>query len=427
MRYVQILIPEGKRDSILDQLDKEGIDYAVTEETGRHGYVAVVSFPVPASAVGQVLDRLREAGVEEKAFTIVLKPEVVVSHHFKKLKNRYQKDEISREELLARAEEMAPSLSTFLIMTSVSALIAATGLLTNSAAVIIGAMVIAPLMGPAIAASVGTVINDPKLYWRGFKLQSMGIGVAIATAAIFAILLKQSALIPPGLDITTIPEVQERLAPNFLAAAIAIGAGIAAVVSLARGTSSVMVGAMIAVALVPPAATVGLSLAWWRPLAMLGAGVLLLVNVISINLAALSLFWLFGYRPENWGQVDSAKSKTIKRIMVLVAVMLLLSIVLGSVTYVTFKSAGFEHRAKREARAVLKKARFKDAKLLSISINFRIVDVLFFDEKPVIVMQVDTPGGNEIPGLARAVRERIEKVAVKDVKVQVRFIRAVES
>ena len=427
MRYVQILIPEGKRDAVLHQLDEEGIDYAVTEETGRHGYSAMASFPVPASAVGQVLDRLREAGIEERAFTIVLKPEIVVSHRFKELKGRYKRDEISREELQARAEEMAPARSTFLIMTAVSAIIAATGLLTNSAAVIIGAMVIAPLMGPAMATSVGTVINNHELFWRGFKLQAMGIGVAIVTAAIFAALLKQTALIPPGLDITTIPEIHERLAPNFLAATIALGAGIAAVVSLARGMSSVIVGAMIAVALVPPAATVGLSLAWGLPLAMLGAGVLLLVNVISINLAALVIFWFFGYRPEDWLQTGTAKSRTIRRVIILVTVMLLLSVVLGSVTYVTFKSVAFEQRAKREARAVLKEPQFKNAKLLSVKISLREVDVLFFGKKPLIVMLVDTPGGIEDPELAKVVRERIEAASQFGVKVQVRFINAVES
>ena len=141
---------------------------------------------------------------------------------------------------------------------------------------------------------------------------------------------------------------------------------------------------------------------------MLGAAVLLLVNVISINLAALVIFWFFGYRPEDWLQAGSAKSRTIRRVVILVTVMGLLSVVLGSVTYVTFKSVAFQQRAKREARAALKEPRFKDAKLLSVSISLREVDVLFFGKKPLVVMLVDTPGGIEDPELAKVVRERTQ-------------------
>lgn len=427
MRYVQILIPDGKRDAILTELDEQGIDYAVTEETGRHGYSGIASFPLPMGAVEPILDRLRHTGVEETAFTIVQKPETVVSHRFEALKERYPKDELAREELVARAEEMAPNLSTFLIMTGVSAIIATTGLLQNSAAVIIGAMVVAPLMGPAMAASVGTVVNDPKLAYRGVRFQVVGILLAIFCAAVFAWIIKQTVLTPPGLDITAIPEVQQRLAPDFLSLVVAVGAGVAAVVSLARGVSSVLVGAMIAVALVPPAATVGLGMAWGEPLVMLGAGVLLLVNVISINLVALFVFWAFGFRPQEWLQVGTAKSATLKKMAAMVVMLMVLSIFMAFGTYVSYQEAAFEENAKKTTRDVFNLAKYDEMKLLEFSIRASVVDVLFFGGESELVALVDRPAGADATGLAETIDRQVSKRTDFNVRVQVRFVEVEET
>lgn len=65
MRLVQVLIPEGKQDGVLEALDEEGIDYAVFEEVGRGDFEAMVQFPVPPSGVEPMLERLTETGVQK--------------------------------------------------------------------------------------------------------------------------------------------------------------------------------------------------------------------------------------------------------------------------------------------------------------------------------------------------------------------------
>ncbi|MFC6976672.1 TIGR00341 family protein [Halomicroarcula sp. GCM10025709] len=287
MRLVHVLVPRGKRNAVLQELDDEGIDYAVSREVGRDEYEAQVSFPLPSNAVEPVLNRLRAVGLEEDGFTVIVAAETVVSKRFDELRSNYADPTLSRPELIARAEDMAPALSTFVVMTIVSAVVATTGLLSNSAAVIIGAMIIAPVMGPAIAASVGSVLSNRTLFRRGVGLQVLGVGLAVVSALAFSLLLKETLLVPPGFDPFAVPQVQERLTPNVLSLVIAIGAGVAAVFSLTRGVSSVLVGAMIAVALVPPAATVGIGIAWNDPLAIVEAGTLLLVNLLAVNLVAL--------------------------------------------------------------------------------------------------------------------------------------------
>lgn len=77
-----------------------------------------------------------------------------------------------------------------MLVTAVSAIVATAGLLPDSPAVVVGSTVIAPLIGPAMAASVGTVVNDPELALRGVKLQTLGGVVAIGAATAFALLIR---------------------------------------------------------------------------------------------------------------------------------------------------------------------------------------------------------------------------------------------
>jgi len=427
MRYIQILLPENKRDTVLRELDDNDIDYVVTAETGRGGPGSVVSFALPKNAVESVLGRLRRVGISEDDFTIILKPEIVRTSNFSKLLGRQKRENIAQAELKARADEMAPTLSTFLIMTAVSAIIAATGLLTNSAAVIIGAMVIAPLMGPAMATSVGTVVSDSKLFLKGVKLQAIGVFVAIFSAAAFALVIKQASLIAPGLDITAIPEVRSRLIPDVLSLFIALGSGIAAAISLARGVSSVLVGAMIAVALVPPAAAVGLGMVWGVPLAMVGAGVLLLVNLLSMNIVSLLVFWYLGYRPKGSTPAGNIKAVTFKRVGALIIMLAFLSTILATVTYISYESADFERLVKKESKAFFTLPENKDYRLLETDLRFRIVDVIFFNNVPKVVLLVAKPKNINQSDLAPRLDNYLSRKAHHLVDVQLRFVEMAES
>jgi len=346
VRLVQVSIPTGKRDAVLSTLDEQGIDYVVADETSGREYTAVVTFPLPSKAVEPTLESLREVGIERDAYTVVLAAETVVSRQFDDLVERYEEDtngdRIAREELRARAEEMAPATSTYALMTVVSVVIATAGLLLDSPSVVVGSMVIAPLIGPAMATNVGTVLADEELFGRGLKLQVLGLTLAVVAATAFALLVKTTNLVPPGLEVTEIGEVAERTTPDVLSLVVALGAGVAGAVSLRSGVSASLVGVMIAVALVPPTAAIGIGLAWGLPTVVVGSTVLVSVNTLSINLAALATFWYGGYRPESWFALDQARAALAKQTGVLVAAILVLSVALGGVTYGSFQQATME-------------------------------------------------------------------------------------
>ncbi|WP_435196116.1 TIGR00341 family protein [Natronomonas sp. EA1] len=428
MRLVQVIIPAGKREAVLRTLDDEGIDYVVTDETSGREYVGVAYFPLPTNAVEPVLASLREVGLDDQAYTVVLSAETVVSRRFEALKQEYEESDdngtrIAREELKARAEDLASSLQTYTAMTVISAVIAAAGLLLDSPATVVGSMVIAPLIGPAMAAAVGTVVDDSDLFARGVKLQAFGMSLAVLAAAAFGLLVQVLNLVPPGIDPTSIEQVRERLSPDFLSLAVALGSGTAGALSLTTGVSTALVGVMIAVALVPPAAAVGLSLAFQQPGSAVSAGVLAVVNGLSINLAALVVLWWQGYRPEHFFRTDAARAATVKRVGVLVAAIAVLSLFLGGVTYDSFQTARTEQQVQAAITDVMGEETYADLVVLDTEVRTRAVEHLpLLNRADAVVVTVGVPPGGTTDGLAAALADRIEATTGQDLDVQVRYV-----
>jgi uncharacterized hydrophobic protein (TIGR00341 family) len=425
VRLVQITIPSGKRETLLSTLDDEGIDYVVTDETSGREYAGIAYIPLPTNAVEPTLETLREAGLGDDSYTVVMEANTVVSRKFEQLEEEYaeepDEDQIAREELVSAADSLAPSRRTYVVMTVVSALIATAGLLLDSPAVVVGSMVIAPLVGPAMAASVGTVVNDQEMFRRGARLQIVGILLAIASAFAFAFLVRQINLVPPLADVTAIPEVRERVAPDFLSLVIAIGAGVAGIVSLTTGVSAALVGVMIAVALIPPAATVGIGLAWGQPMVSLSSAVLVAVNVLSINLSALIVLWYSGYRPEHWFRRDDARRTTLKRVATLVVAIAVLSVFLVGVTVDSYQRSTTEQQIRDDAAAAIE-AFDGDTGVFLLEIDVQYASEVPFEQPERVLVTVGVPPGGTAGGLADEISERVDRTTGTSVDIEVRYV-----
>jgi uncharacterized hydrophobic protein (TIGR00341 family) len=427
VRLVQVTIPAGKVEAVLGVLDDGEFDYVVTDETSGREYTSIAYVLLPSNALESVLEKLRDAGIDDQAHTVVIEANTVVSRDFEEVQEQYAGENtsgqrIAREELQAEAEDLVPAQTTYVIMTVVSAVIATAGLLLDSPAVVVGSMVIAPLIGPAMATSVGTVIDDAALFDRGVTQQLLGLVVSILSAAFFAFLVKALGLIPPGIDVTQIPEVRERLAPDFLSLVVAIGAGVAGVISLSTGVSAALVGVMIAVALIPPAATVGIGIAFNRPMVSLGSGILLMVNVLSINLAALVVLWYTGYRPQQWFRLDTAKSALVKRATVLVIAIAVLSVFLGGVTYDTYENARSEELIREDVESILATEQYESLSLLSVEVSH--TDTVIFRDPREVVVTVGVPPGHQISGLASRIDAEVVPQSGEDIHVEVHYVTA---
>jgi len=196
-----------------------------------------------------------------------------------------------------------------------SSIVASAGLLENNVAVIIGAMVIAPLLGPNIAFAFGTSVGDQELIFNSLATIVTGIVFAIIIAFI-------TGLIWPAQAITH--ELILRTDINYASTAIALASGAAASLSLVTGLSSVLVGVMVAVALMPPAVTIGLMLSDKSFDHAIGAALLLAVNIVCINLSAKLVFLLKGIQPRTWIETKKARQSRTLYLFVWITLLLLL-------------------------------------------------------------------------------------------------------
>ena len=436
VRLIQILIPDGKRQAVLEVLEEKGVGYSVAEETEHEEYDVVVQFPLPTSAVESVLDELQSVGIDESTYTIVLDVEAVISEEFDELLEEYSdktddeeddvehrgitgEERIAREEILTRANDMVTATPTYVVLTLLSAVIATAGMLLDSPATVVGSMVIAPLIGPTLAASVGTVLNDRTLFHRGVKLQILGIVVAISSAAVFALLVRYLFLVPPGLDILEFSEINERASPNFLVLAIALGAGVAGMLSLITGVSTALVGVMIAVALIPPAAGVGLGIAFGVPRLAIGAGILVTVNVLSINLSSLVALWFEGYRPEHWFQIGEARGAFVKQAAALALTITLISVFLGGATYDSYVATNVEEEIRQEVGDELELA---DAQLELRDITVTRSGIVPPLETDRVVVRIAIDPDDDPPRLGDRLKQRIEAVTGTLVDIEVEYV-----
>lgn len=218
----------------------------------------------------------------------------------------------SREELYADITEAARLNRTFLLLVVFSTVVAAIGLVGDNVAVIIGAMVIAPLLGPNVALSLATTLGDLELGIRSLRVNAAGV----ATALLFS--LAAGLLMDVPVDSF---EISSRTRADFGDIMLALVSGGAGALSFTVGISTALVGVMVAVALLPPLVTFGmlLSAGYWEP--AWGALLLTFINLICINLAGVVTFLLQGIRPHKWWEADRAKKAV--RIAILLWILLL--------------------------------------------------------------------------------------------------------
>ncbi len=425
VRLVQITLPAGKREAVLSTLDAEDINYVLADETSDREYSAIAFVPLPLNAVEPVLETLRDAGLDEDALTVVTEPTSIVSREFDELEEKYAReqdeDRVARSELRSAAANLVPSMRPYVLMTVLSAVIATAGLLLDSAAVVVGSMVIAPVVGPAMAASIGTVLNDRALFVRGALLQLLGVGLSVGAAFVFALFVRYVLLVPPVADITAIPEIEERVVPDLLTLPIALGAGIAGAVSLTSGAATALVGVMIAVALIPPAATVGIGLAWGQPIASLTAGALLFVNSLSINFGALAVMWLKDYRPKERNWSGEAKRNTITRGAVLAVGIVALSGVLLGVTLDSLEQAETEEQIQSDVDDAIG-AVDGEHEMQRIDVEIEYPTDTPFQHPERVIITVGIPPGDPPPALGETIDEHVSGTIPDRTEIDIRYI-----
>ncbi len=196
---------------------------------------------------------------------------------------------MEQDTVVWQAQSSAGLSIDFLVLITVAALLASFGLLQNSAAVIIGAMLVAPLLGPLTAFSVGMVTARLALVRRSLGTIAVGAGIA----AMWGFIVGWASPI-----VTPTTELLARTRPSLFDGGVALAAGVVGAYAAARkDIPAALAGVAIAAALVPPICTVGLGIAAGDLEIARGALLLFVTNVVSVAVVGSLVFRWFGMRP----------------------------------------------------------------------------------------------------------------------------------
>ncbi len=199
-------------------------------------------------------------------------------------------DRNEQAELITSLRRGARANYNYYMLIFLSAFIATMGLLQNSAAVIIGAMLVAPLMTPILSLSLGIVLGDV----RTLRVAAESVIRGVLTAVSIAILL---TLISPAVAVT--PEIAARAQPTLLDLFVALASGAAGAYALGRKeVAAALPGVAIAAALMPPVCAIGIGIALGNPVTAGGATLLFTTNLVAISVAGCLIFLLLGIRPK---------------------------------------------------------------------------------------------------------------------------------
>lgn len=223
---------------------------------------------------------------------------------------------ISREEVYQDVTDSIAVTNVHYALVALSTIVAAGGMLRDSTAVVIGAMVIAPLIGPNIALALGATLADWKLIRRSALVNFLGLLLGLLLAVIGGFFLP--------VDVT-LGEIASRTRAGLADVVLALAAGAAGVLSVTRGVSTALIGVMVAVALLPPLVATGLLLGTANWAGAYGAGMLTLINLVAINLAGIITFQIQGIRPMTWYDEEKARRPRIYAIILWVVLLLALA------------------------------------------------------------------------------------------------------
>ena len=273
-----------------------------------------------------VLDAIQQALAAGQDWRIVMHPvDAVLPREDKKEDKKATEKKYngtrSREELYQEIEVGARANVNFFWLVLFSTVVATIGLIEDNVAVVIGAMVIAPLLGPNIALAFGAALGDKALILRSLQTNISGMLIALILAYSIGLIWQA--------DMGS-QELILRTDVGVASIVLALVSGAAGVLSLTSGVSSTLVGVMVAVALLPPTATVGLMLASGNYRHALGAALLLAVNIVCVNLAANLVLLFKGVKPRTWLEKQNARQSMIIYITFWI---ITLSILIGSMHF----------------------------------------------------------------------------------------------
>lgn len=208
-----------------------------------------------------------------------------------RLERFFSRDRLSTDELYDDIEESLHPGPAYLLTVTLSAIIAGLGMRSGQTAVVIGAMIIAPLLGPTMGLALAATVGN----WKLARQAAATLAIGCVLAVLAGVVLGMTVAIDP-----LVPELKNRTLVQPADIALALACGAAGVLAFSRGASLALVGVMIAVALVPPLTAAGIYTGAGIPEAGANALFLFTVNLVCVNVAGIAMFLFQGLPPTSW-------------------------------------------------------------------------------------------------------------------------------
>lgn len=321
MKRVEITVPAEDRDTA-EEIIKEFDDPTASEVEKDDRTFISFSCTVDSEAIDELTQRLKEVkDLESGELTIDVLEETALIEKGKRREGGTQS--LSVQEMYAKAFEFATFTRTSWALIILSTGIAVFGTITENMMVVIGAMVIAPMLGPFMSTSFGLVIGDRKIIQPSIKYGLLSIAVAILSAFVL------------GLPIPVEPNPLMRLIsdPGFSTIPLSLCVGAASALTFATEARESLAGVAVAIALVPPSAVAGLAMAMGNYDMLFRVMLVIISNVASLILAGSVTFKLLGITPSTYYRKQVSKEQLSRALYISGGILLIITGLVGFVSY----------------------------------------------------------------------------------------------
>ena len=293
MIHLRVVSPPDVTGSLMPMLRSEPAVMNLTMLPGAvsHPDGDAVQFDVLHGAANEVIERLRDLGLDQRGSIVLENVDTSISAHADRVaarRGRFQQFTPVWAEVEARIALEGTFPPSWFALLVIAGLIGAVGIVTNSQILIVGAMVVGPEYGAILSLAFGVTRRDSSRVRRSAAALVVGFALAMVGALLLSLIIRGAGLEPRAYALGVRPVSDLIDTPNWFSFIVALLAGVVGVVSLTEARSSTLIGVFISVTTIPAASDVGVSLAFGSDSEAWGSVLQLLLNVTVLTAVAIA-------------------------------------------------------------------------------------------------------------------------------------------
>ncbi|MFB6203861.1 MAG: TIGR00341 family protein [Candidatus Nanohaloarchaea archaeon] len=353
MRQVQVTVPDRHRELVEEILQDYSTDISSSKVERKEEESIQFSATVEASDIDDLTEDLKghkEIEVGELSIR-VLQQETLIE---KGQQTKGSTSPLSQEEIYSKAQEFRNFTKPQWGLIALSSAIASYGLVLDNVILVIGAMMLAPMLSPFVSGAVSLAVGD-----RSLLIDSVRAGIE---SAVIAVLVSYLAVFPIPVGVNNTLELV--VSPGVPTVLLSLLVGGAAALTFATGLRDQIAGVAVAIALVPPLASVGIALKMQDFVLAFQAAAVAFSNILGVIISGFISFNALGLRPQTYYKKRNAeKMKYVVPGAFLVLIVLVVPVVYHA--YANYEAYGSQHSIEKKANQFfgedLIEIRFKDS------------------------------------------------------------------